>query len=127
MFVNQPLIRHHLRGKNLACWWPLDQPLPRRRAPGHRERMEKLVVERRFFTKAFTRLPSDFRPRLAMVTHSAALAIGCRVAASVSEPASFYYAAGCVPSPRPWLFPMFTVSTRSLPLLLHTPFLPATM
>ena len=26
MFVNQPLIRHHLRGKNLACWCPLDQP-----------------------------------------------------------------------------------------------------
>ena len=26
MFVNKPLIREHLAGKNLACWCPLDQP-----------------------------------------------------------------------------------------------------
>ena len=25
-FVNKPLIREHLAGKNLACWCPLDQP-----------------------------------------------------------------------------------------------------
>ena len=28
MFVNTPLIRKELRGKNLACWCPLDQPCP---------------------------------------------------------------------------------------------------
>ena len=25
-FIKKSLIRHHLRGKNLACWCPLDEP-----------------------------------------------------------------------------------------------------